>query len=155
MLILLVAGQNIKKVYVRQIIFFFEIVLPLASGISCSAPAGWLVNYFILCIFMMPIFGILIYLGRCDLHFLASLVPICSVHRSEHGETYWSHTHQNSFVVFILFVLMQHAFITVVIPATFAYITVSLSVIFDGRKMIEDFMYKFQVFSSKDSDIKS
>ncbi len=123
--------------YILQHVFCMQLFTESkCSGFATSAP-GRLVNYFlVLMLFLMPFLAALMYaLGRCDLHYLAPVLPTCSTKFVGDGDT---PAHTDSILSFLTFILIQIVFVTQMLSCSLIYVSACLPIIFAGLQMITD-----------------
>ena len=90
-------------------------------------------NLFLVTIFLMPILSTGLYLGSCNFHVLASVLPICSETKTEYQSL-----HRGSWFHIVGFAGIQQIFVTLIMSGGFPYIAVGLHVICEGLNMIKD-----------------
>ena len=90
-------------------------------------------NLFLIILFMMPIMATALYVGSCNFHFLASVLPVCVDNDSKQKSD-----HRGSWFFIMFYAAVQVMFVTVIMCASFPYVAVGLDAICEGLDMIKD-----------------
>jgi hypothetical protein len=85
--------------------------------------------------FFMNVLAASLYLFRCDFHFLASALPICTKTRLPNGRI---RTSYKPFPHNVIYFLLQILVATELNCGMFPYLAIGLTVVFDGIEMIRN-----------------
>ena len=96
---------------------------------------GTFFKIILLNMFLLSVLASSLYLFRCDFHFLASTLPVCTKRVSASGKTLLSH--RPDFPEYCFYLFLQIIVTTQGNCAMFPYIAIGITVFYEGLEVIE------------------